>query len=104
MPSKQLKLMNDLYTSIKERVSKPGLDLATNRDIVENLHLAASEPEAVSYAEPGRKDDPPHKRVFFEVFSYGSTFPLEQDYTKQMFAGLEGKLVGAPIMTNLNAL
>jgi epsilon-lactone hydrolase len=51
MASKQLKLMNDLYASIKERVSKPGLDLATNRDIVENLHLAASEPEAVTYAE-----------------------------------------------------
>lgn len=51
MASKQLKLMNDLYASIKERVSKPSLDLATNRDIVENLHLAAAEPEAVTYAE-----------------------------------------------------
>ena len=51
MASKQLKRMNDLYSSIKERVSKPGLDLATNRDIVENLHLAAAEPEAVTYAE-----------------------------------------------------
>jgi hypothetical protein len=51
MASKQLKLMNDLYASIKERVSKPSLDLATNRDIVENLHLAATEPEAVTYAE-----------------------------------------------------
>src|SRR5882757_4345842 len=51
MASDQLKLMNDLYASIKERVSKPGLDLATNRDIVENLHLAAAEPEAVTYAE-----------------------------------------------------
>src|SRR3979409_2410353 len=51
MASKQLKRMNELYASIKERASKPGLDLATNRDIVENLHLAASEPEAVTYAE-----------------------------------------------------
>jgi epsilon-lactone hydrolase len=51
MASKQLKHMNELYTSIKERMSKPGLDLATNRDIVENLHLAATEPEAVTYAE-----------------------------------------------------
>ncbi len=51
MASQQLKLMNDLYASIKERVLKPGLDLATNRDIVENLHLAAAEPEAVTYAE-----------------------------------------------------
>jgi acetyl esterase/lipase len=51
MASKQLKLMNDLYASIRERVSKPGLDLATNRDIVENLSLAATEPEGVTYAE-----------------------------------------------------
>src|SRR5258705_9132598 len=51
MASKQMKHMNEIYASIKERVSKPGLDLATNRDIVENLHLAAAEPEAVTYAE-----------------------------------------------------
>src|SRR5258705_12479032 len=51
MASKELKLMNDLYASIKARVSKPGLDLATNRDIVENLHWTVSEPEAVTYAE-----------------------------------------------------
>jgi monoterpene epsilon-lactone hydrolase len=43
--------MNELYASIKERVSKPGLDLATIRDIMENLHLAAKEPESVTYAE-----------------------------------------------------
>jgi acetyl esterase/lipase len=46
-----MKQMNELYRSIKERASKPGLDLATIRDIVENLHLAAAEPEAVTYAE-----------------------------------------------------
>ena len=51
MASEQLKHMNELYASIKDRVSKPGLDLATIRDIVENLHLVASEPEAVTYAE-----------------------------------------------------
>src|SRR6266404_7020271 len=51
MASKQMKHMNELYASIKERVLKPGLDLATNRDIVESLHLAAIEPEAVAYAE-----------------------------------------------------
>jgi monoterpene epsilon-lactone hydrolase len=49
--SKQLKHMNELYASIKERMSKPNLDLAMNRYIVENLHLAAIEPEAVTYAE-----------------------------------------------------
>jgi acetyl esterase/lipase len=51
MASTQLKVMNDLYASIKERASKPGLDLATNRNIVENLHLATAEPQAVTYAE-----------------------------------------------------
>jgi monoterpene epsilon-lactone hydrolase len=51
MASKQAKDLVELFTSIKERLLKPGLDLATIRDIVENLHLAASEPEAVTYAE-----------------------------------------------------
>jgi acetyl esterase/lipase len=51
MASKQLKRMNELYASIKERLSKPDIGLATIRDIVENLHLAATEPEAVTYAE-----------------------------------------------------
>jgi monoterpene epsilon-lactone hydrolase len=51
MASKQLKHMNELYASIKERYSKPDIDLATIRDIVENLHLAGAEPEAVTYAE-----------------------------------------------------
>jgi acetyl esterase/lipase len=51
MASKQLNQMAELYASIKERFSKPDLDLATIRDIVEGLHLAAIEPEAVAYAE-----------------------------------------------------
>jgi epsilon-lactone hydrolase len=51
MASKQLKHMAELYASIRERVSKPDLDLATTRDILENLHLAAIEPEGVTYAE-----------------------------------------------------
>jgi acetyl esterase/lipase len=49
--SKQMKRMTELYSSIKERMSKPELDLATTRDIVEHLHLAAIEREAVTYAE-----------------------------------------------------
>jgi len=51
MASEHLKHMNELYASIKERISKPNLDLATTRDIVENLHLAATEPEGVTYGE-----------------------------------------------------
>jgi monoterpene epsilon-lactone hydrolase len=51
MASKQQKQMNALYASIKERLSNPDIDLATRRDIAENFHLAATEPEAVTYAE-----------------------------------------------------
>jgi len=51
MASKQLKQMNELYASIKEALSNPDIDLATRRDIAEKVHLAASEPEAVTYAE-----------------------------------------------------
>jgi monoterpene epsilon-lactone hydrolase len=41
----------ELYTSVKQRVSKPNVDLLTVRDIVENLHLGTVEPEGVTYAE-----------------------------------------------------
>ena len=51
MASKQMKHMTELYASIKKRVSKPDIDLTTMRDIVESLHLAAIEPEGVTYAE-----------------------------------------------------
>jgi epsilon-lactone hydrolase len=51
MASKGLKYLVALYASVKERVSKPGVDVATARDIAESLHVAAIEPEAVTYAE-----------------------------------------------------
>ena len=51
MASEQSNNLVKLFVSIKERMSKPGIDFATVRDIVENLHLAASEPEGVAYAE-----------------------------------------------------
>jgi quinol monooxygenase YgiN len=52
------------------------------------------------------REGDPHKLVFFEVFSSSAahTVHLEQDYTKRMSRALEGKLAGAPIMTELNAL
>ena len=43
--------MNELYASIKKRLSSSDIDLATRRDIAEKVHLAATEPEAVTYAE-----------------------------------------------------
>src|ERR1700746_1346333 len=51
MASKQLKQMNELYASIKERLSAPDIDLATLRDMAEKVHWAATEPEAVTYSE-----------------------------------------------------
>ena len=51
MASEQLKHMTEFFASITERVSKPDIDLTTMRDIVESLHLAAIEPEGVTYAE-----------------------------------------------------
>jgi quinol monooxygenase YgiN len=63
------------------------------------------EPGCEALYETGRKDEP-HKLVFFEVFSSAAAheFHLEQDYTKRLFASLEGKMSGVPIMTKLNAL
>jgi acetyl esterase/lipase len=49
--SKQTNKMAEFFASAAERVSKPGLDLTTIRDILETLHLAATEPEGVTYAE-----------------------------------------------------
>jgi epsilon-lactone hydrolase len=51
MVSAQNKQMAQFFALMTERMSRPGLDLATIRDVYENLHLAATEPEGVCYAE-----------------------------------------------------
>jgi len=51
MISKQTNQMAQFFASVTEEASKPGLDLTTIRDIYEKLHLAATEPEGVTYAE-----------------------------------------------------
>ena len=51
MISKQSNRMAQFFASVTEEASKPGLDLTTIRDIYEKLHLAATEPEGVTYAE-----------------------------------------------------
>ena len=51
MISMQAEQMAEFFASITERMSKTDADLATIRDVYESLHLAASEPEGVSYAE-----------------------------------------------------
>lgn len=71
----------------------------------EALIPTLQEPGCEALYETGRKDDP-HKLVFFEVFSSAAAheFHLKQDYTKRMFASLEGKMSGAPTFTKLSAL
>src|SRR5262249_51282139 len=51
MASEQAKEMAQRYASVRERTSKPDLDLATRRDIDESLHSLAREPERVSFTE-----------------------------------------------------
>jgi epsilon-lactone hydrolase len=51
MTSTQAKEFADFLDALRARFSNPDLDLATQRDIVETMHLAATEPEGVSYEE-----------------------------------------------------
>jgi len=62
------------------------------------------EPGCEALYETERQDDP-HKLVFFEVFASAAAHQLhlEQDYTKRLFASLDGKLSGTPTLSNLSA-
>ena len=51
MTSTQAKEFADFLDALRARFSNPDLDLATERDIVETMHLATKEPEGVSYEE-----------------------------------------------------
>ena len=51
MVSTQNKQMAQFFASVTERMSHGDFDLPSIRDIYETMHLAASEPEGVSYAE-----------------------------------------------------
>jgi len=51
MVSTQNKQMAQFFASVTERMSRGDFDLPTTRDVYERLHLAASEPEGVSYAD-----------------------------------------------------
>ena len=69
--------------------------------LIPTLH----EPGCEALYETGRQEDP-HKLVSFEVFSTAEAHQvhLEQDYTKRIFASLDGKLSGTPNLTRLSAL
>jgi len=88
-------------------------ELTVLPEFLDDVKAALKEALIPTLQEPGcealfetSREGNPHKLVFFEVFSSPAahTFHLEQDHTKRIFAALEGKLAGAPIMTNLNAL
>ena len=51
MSSIQLKQMAEFYNEARSRFLNSNIDLATQRDVVERLHLVGSEPEGVTYAE-----------------------------------------------------
>src|SRR5260370_5135801 len=83
----------------------PGFLEEVKAILKEALIPTLQEPGCEALYETGRKGDP-HKLVFFEIFSSAAAheFHLEQDYTKRMFAALEGKMSGVPTMTKLSAL
>lgn len=90
---------------LAESTVLPGF-LEEVRAIFRQAHIPTlQEPGCEALYETGRKDDP-HKLVFFEVFSSAAAheFHLEQDYTKRMFASLEGKMAGPPTFSRLSAL
>ena len=90
---------------LAELTIAPGFLEEVKAILKEALIPTLQEPGCEALYETGRKDDP-HKLVFFEVFSSAAAheFHLEQDYTKRLFASLDGRLSGAPTMTTLTAL
>jgi epsilon-lactone hydrolase len=51
MTSNESRGFSEFCAATRDRLSDPNLDLATIRDIVETVHIAAKEPEGVTYAE-----------------------------------------------------
>jgi quinol monooxygenase YgiN len=90
---------------LAELTIRPGLLQEVKAILAEALIPTLQEPGCEALYETGRNDDP-HKLVFFEVFSSAAAheFHLEQDYTKRVFAALEGKTSEAPTLTALSAL
>ena len=71
----------------------------------ETLPLTRAE-TGLEFLYPTTRKDDPNTLVFFEVFSSQEAhdFHLQQEYTKRLFATLEGGLVGEPVVTNLSEL
>jgi len=86
---------------LAESTVLPGFLEEVKAILKEALIPTLQEPGCEALYETGRKGDP-HKLVFFEIFSSAAAheFHLEQDYTKRMFASLEGKVSGVPTLTD----
>ena len=90
---------------LAELTIRPGFLEEVKAILKEALIPTLQEPGCEAFYETGRKDDP-HKLVFFEVFSSAAAHELhlDQDYTKRLFASLDGKVSGVPTMSALSAL
>lgn len=97
---------NKIYLLAELNV-RPGFLEEVKAIFKEALIPTLQEPGCEALYETGKEDDP-HKLnlVLFEVFSSAAAheFHLEQDYTKRLFASLEGKVIGTPTLTKLSAL
>jgi quinol monooxygenase YgiN len=104
--NRSLKLMEGkkIYL-LAELTILPGFLEEVRAILKEALIPTLQEPGCEALYETGRNDDP-NRLVFFEVFSsaVAHEFHLAQDYTKRMFASLDGKVSGVPTLTKLRAL
>jgi quinol monooxygenase YgiN len=102
---KEVSPMEEKIYLLAESTVLPGFLEEVRAIFKEALIPTLQEAGCEAMYETGRTDDP-HKLVFFEVFSSAAAHELHlaQDYTKRMFASLEGKMSGAPTFTRLNAL
>ena len=98
-------MKDDRIYLLAELTILPGFLEEVKAILKEALVPTLQEPGCEAFYETGRKDGP-HKLVFFEVFSSAAAheFHLEQDYTKRVFASLDGKVSGVPTLTKLSPL
>ncbi len=88
-------------------------ELSILPEFLEEIKALSAATLAPTLKEPGcetfyqtAKEGDPNSLVFFEVFTSKATHDLhlEADYTQRFFAGVQGKLAGKPVMTNLSEL
>ncbi len=100
MPSAELRRMAEFYREVAARL--PAVDLPAQRDIVERLHLLASEPEGVSYVEVDANgvpallcipEDSAPDRILLHSHSGGAV--LTSMHTDRKMAAHIAKKVGA---------